>query len=307
MNASVAHPLELWLPALDRFDPAHPLRRWLARSDRIEDGPQGYLDGLAAYFDCGAASMPVAALTRELLAGDAGDATWLCADPSWVQPDMTGVRLLACGRMQLQPDEAVEFADALRPVFEEAGLRLEVSTPDGWHVRLPADLELPLFDTPEQALGEDLYQHLPQGAEGRRWRVLLNDVQVVLHQHPRNVARSAAGRPPVNSLWLWGAGALPAGVRSRFGGVVGDDVLLNALAERAKLLRQPRAPDSVAAAREGWLVDLQDLPAADIERDWWPRLQALARRQPVGIGFASGERWRSLPRHRWRFWRGNRR
>lgn len=307
MNASVTHPLELWLPALDRFDPAHPLRRWLAQSDRIDDGPQGYLGGLAAYFDCGAAPMPVAALTRELLAGDAGDATWLCADPSWVQPDMTGVRLLACGHMPLQAGEAREFAGALRPVFDEAGIRLEISMPDRWHLRLPAGLELPLFDTPEQALGEDLYQHLPQGPEGRCWRVLINEVQVLLHQHPRNAARSAAGQPPVNSLWLWGAGTLPVRVRSHFGGVVGDDVLLNALAERAKVLRQPRTPDGVAAAREGWLVDLQDLPVADIERDWWPQLQALAQRQPVRISFASGERWLRLPWHRWRFWRGGRR
>jgi hypothetical protein len=195
----------------------------------------------------------------------------------------------------------------LRPAFDEAGIRLEISTPDRWHLRLPAGLPLPVLAAPEQALGEDLYQHLPQGPEGRRWRVLINDVQVLLHQHPRNAARSAAGQPPVNSVWLWGAGALPACVRSRFGGVVGDDLLLNALAERAGVLRQPRTPDSMAAAREGWLVDLQDLPVADIERDWWPRLQALVLRQPAHISFASGERWLHLPWHRWRFWRGNRR
>lgn len=307
MSAAVIHPLELWLPALGRFDPTHPLHRWLAQSDRLEAGPQGYLDGLAGYFDSGAAPMPVAALTRELLAGDAGEATWLCADPSWVQPDMTGVRLLACGQMQLLMDEAREFADTLRPVFDEAGVRLEISAADHWHLRLSPGLELPDFAAPEQALGEDLYQHLPQGAEGRRWRVLINEVQVLLHQHPRNAARSAAGQPPVNSVWLWGAGTLPARVRSRFGGVVGDDVLLAALAERAKILHQPRTPDSVAAAREGWLVDLQDLPVADIERDWWPRLQALAQRQTVRISFASGERWLHLPWHRWRFWRGSRR
>jgi hypothetical protein len=305
MNAPALQPLELWLPALQRFDPAHPLRRLLARADRQGDGPRGYLDGLAGYFDAGTSPLPVAALTRELLAGDAGDTLWLCADPSWVQPDMNGARLLACGQMALAPDEARELADALRPVFDEAGMSLQVSTPERWHLRLPAGTELPSFDAPEQALGEDLFQHLPQGSQGRRWRVLFNEVQVLLHQHPRNAARAAQGQPPVNSLWLWGAGRLPAGVRTPFAGVCGDDLLLNALAARAGVPRAPRTMDAVAAARAGTLVDLQDLPVADIERDWWPALQALARRQPLRIAFASGECWLYRPWHRWRFWRGD--
>lgn len=295
---------EFWLPALTRFEPDHPLRRVLARADRLADGPQGYLDGLAERFDCGVTPLPVAALTREALAGDAGDASWLCADPCWMQPDMTGVRLLACGQMQLSAGEAAGFAQALRPVFEEAGLELQVSTPDRWHLRLPDGLALPAFDTPEQALGEDLYQHLPQGEPGRRWRVLANEVQVLLHQHPRNAARSATGLPPMNHLWLWGAGRLPARVEGRVAGVVGDDILLGALARRARLPLQPRSPDAVAAAAPGWLVDLQDLPAATIAQVWWGALHAAMHRRGAVLAFASGERWRYRPWHRWRFWRG---
>src|SRR6185312_8364748 len=78
---------------------------------------------------------------------------WLPADPAWVRPDMNGVRLLACGQLQLSMDEAQAFAAMLRPVFDEAGMQLEISTPDRWHLRLPADMPLPDFDAPEQALG----------------------------------------------------------------------------------------------------------------------------------------------------------
>src|SRR3546814_1479129 len=53
-------------------------------------------------------------------------------------------------------------------------MQLEISTPDRWHLRLPPDTPLPDFAAPEQALGEDLAQHLPQGAQGRRWRVHLS-------------------------------------------------------------------------------------------------------------------------------------
>ena len=269
--------LQLWLPALARVEPAHPLREWLPRADRLPDGGVGYLGGLGDHFPGIDAGVPAAAITREFL---------------------------ACGRMGLNVDEAQALAEPLRPVFDEAGMQLELSTPDHWHLRLPADTSLPGFAAPEQALGEDLAQHLPQGAQGRRWRVLLNDVQVLLHQHPLNAARQARGESPVNSLWLWGGGCLPPPVTSELTGVVSDDLLLRALAARAGMAQQPRAAEAIAGGGAGWLIDLQDLPAQEIAARWWPALQPLLERQSVVLHFASGERWLHKPRHRWRLWRG---
>lgn len=303
MKREGKRPLELWLPAHAHFGASHSLRAMLVQADREADGPRGHLAGLAAYFDADGAMLPAGALTRQWYAHDAGDATWLAADPAWVQPDMNGVRLMACGQLGLTMDEAQAFAQAVWPALHDAGLQLELSAPDHWHLRLPPDLPAPALPTPEQALGEDLCQHLPQGESGRRWRVLLNDIQVLLHQHPLNTQRRARGLSPVNSLWLWGAGRLPASVRSPLAGVIGADPLLCALAERAGLPRQPRMPDQVALAGAGWLIDLADLAATDIERDWWPLLDALARRQPVRLAFADGARWLHRPWHRWRVWR----
>ncbi|NKJ20135.1 phosphoglycerate mutase [Dyella sp. SG609] len=303
--AEAARPLELWLPDLPRFEPDHPLRAWLARADRIDDGPRGFLGGLAAYFDCADGFAP-AALTRELLAGDAGEATWLSADPAWIQPDLNGARLLACGQMQLGLEEARTLADALQPVFADAGMVLEVGTPDRWHVRVPPGIALPSFASPDEALGENLVQHLPEGAEGRRWRVILTEAQVLLHQHPLNAQRRERGLPPVNSLWLWGGGHLPTKVRSELKACVSDDVLLGALAARAGVDVVPRAPEAIAKAGTGWLIDLQDLQAGEIGGAWWPVLQRLAA-APLQLSFASGERWLQRPWHRLRFWRGGRR
>jgi hypothetical protein len=299
-----AQPTQLWLPALDRFDRAHPLHRLLSQADRLADEPRSRLACLADAFNADAATLPAAALIREHLAGDAGEATWLNADPAWVQPDMTGVRLLACGSMVSGMDEAQVLAQVLQPAFAEAGMPLEISAPNHWQLRLSPEMRLPPFATPEQALGEDLYQHLPQGAEGRPWRVLLNDAQVLLHQHPLNAARQSRGLPPVNSVWLWGAGRLPASLQSKFSGVIGNDELLLALASRAGVPSKARTRETVAAAQAGWLVDLQDLPASEFDDAWWAAVQTLAQRQPLHIVFASGERWSWRPMHRWRFWRG---
>lgn len=304
MSARAKPPLTLWLPALTHVEPGHPLRELLPRADRLADGAAGYLGGLGEHFQGVDATLPAAALTREFICGDAGDATWLAADPAWIQPDMNGVRLLACGQLQLDIDEARALAAPLLPVFDEAGMQLHLSTPDRWHLKLPPGMTLPTFAAPEQALGEDLSQHLPVGGEGRRWRVLLNEIQVLLHQHPLNAQRRARGLAPVNSLWPWGGGCLPRSLSSDLSGVISDDLLLRALATRAGVAQQVRAADAVANAGTGWLVDLQDLPADDIASRWWPVLRRLLERQSVVLHFASSERWQRKPWHRWRFWRG---
>lgn len=300
---SHAAPVLLCLPPRERFAASHPLQRLLLQGNREADDARGQLALLAAHFDAGTAALPAGALLRQWYAGDAGDAVWLAADPAWAQPDMNGVRLMACGQLGLNPEEADALAQAVRPALDEAGLQLATGAPDHWQLRLPPALALPELHTPEQALGEDLYPHLPQGAEGRRWRALFNEIQVLLHQHPLNAQRVARGQMPVNCLWLWGAGRLPSEVRSPLAGVVGNDPLLCALAARAGLARQPRAPERAADVGAGWLIDLADVAAADIERHWWPALAGLARRQPLRLAFAGGERWLHRPWHRWRFWR----
>jgi hypothetical protein len=308
MTATPEPTLHVWLPALPSAGPRDPMASDLRRANRSSDGRPGYLNGLGDYFQ-GAdgvaigSGLPAAAITRNYLAQDADGHSWLSADPAWVQPEMNGVRLLACGHMQLTPGEAEAFAEALRPALVDAGMDLFLSTPDHWHLRLPPGSSLPDFAAPEQALGEDLSQHLPPGVEGRPWRILLNDIQVLLHQHPLNTARRNRGVAPVNCLWLWGGGVLPPPLRSPLDGAISDDLLLAALATQAGIKTLPRTPATIAAATRGWLIDLQDLPLGEIEQHWWPMLQVLLRQQPVHLHFASGERWQSQPWHRWRVWR----
>lgn len=303
MTAASALPLRLWLPALGRFGAGHPLRRWLQRAERRPAVPAGYLPMLATEFGLAADTLPAAALLRHWFAGDAGGAAWLAADPAWVQPDLNGARLLACGQLQLSMDEARQLGEALQPVVREAGLELHVSSPDRWQLRLPDDLPLPAFPAPERALGEDLFQHLPQGEQGRRWRLLNNDIQVLLHTHPLNAERRRRGLPPVNSLWLWGAGRLPASLDTPWLGLLSDDPLQCALASRARIDALPRTPEGVREAGAGWRIDLQDLPVETLDQAYAPVIEPLLARQPVELAFAGGECWLHRPWHRWRLWR----
>lgn len=293
----------IWLPPLAHFAAGGAVRSGLPRADALPAGAKGFVAGLQAWFPDVPAPLPAAALIRQGVAGDAGNALWLAADPAWARADINGIRLMACGHMQLDMAQAHAFAEALQPVFAELNMQLEVATPDHWQLQLPDAAAPPTLSAPEQAMGEDIAEHLPQGAAGKPWRLLLNDIQVALHQHPLNAARQARGMPPVNTLWLWGAGRLPATLHSTLRGVVSDDLLLRALAGHAGIATQARTPASVATLAAGGLLDLQDLPAAEVETQWWPQLAPILARQGVLLHFASGERWLHRPWHRWRLWR----
>ena len=299
--------LHLLLPPLARGIESPVLADWRRYGDRLPSTAPGRAAQLAVIARWDGVALPVAALTRETLHGDAGDGLWLCADPAWVQPDLTGVRLIRCGTLALDASEAAELAAPLRPLFGDQGLLLELSTPTRWHLRALPGTVLPDFAPPEAVLGADLLVHLPAGREARRWRALLTEAQVILHQHPRNAGRRAAGLPPVSSLWFWGGGALPAWVECACTQVVGEDPVLQALARRAGSGAMARPEVDTFDVHEGDAVglDLADL-APDVLAPWLLRVDALLRRgrlTSLQVTGADGERVQVRRWHRWRFWR----
>lgn len=247
---------------------------------------------------------PVAALTRQHDAGDAAGALWLRADPARVSPDMTGARMLAFGEaLGLTAEDTTQLLPALKPLFGDAGLLLDAPHPSRWYLRLPPDSVLPVFTPAGDVLGDDLFAHLPEGDAGRRWRALLSEAQVLLHNHPWNALRAAQGKPPVNSLWFWGEGRLPDAVHTGYRQVKGHDVLLQALAAAAGV-------DAGHADGEGGvdaLIDLRHLRDLDLLcRDGLqPLLAALSKGelQVLALDFEDGALFTLRRAQRWRLWR----
>jgi hypothetical protein len=296
MAPSAATPaLTLLLPERRRFA-GQPVgdeaARWLARADR-DDAEPGESAQLQRYFDLLPRGWPVAAITRALDADDAHLHRWLRADPAHVRPDLAGARVMAIGELGLTLAEATELAQPLRPVFGDLGFQLSVPHPARWYVAIPVDAKLPAFASPEEVLGADLLAHLPDGPDGRRWRALLNEAQVILHNHPMNQARAAAGKPTVNSLCFWGAGKLPDHVRCMHADIRSDEPTLAAL---AKLAAQASAPPS-----GGTVLDLRT------RRDWAAVVgivrEALGEPVELRLDFADGAVFVLRPGQRWRLWR----
>lgn len=281
--------------------------RALGRADRTPAGEAGVRQQLLRHFTLLPRGWPMAALTRQQDAGDAMLAAWLRADPAYVRPDINGARLLAYGdALQLTQADADALLPPLRPLFGDAGFPIDAPTPSRWYLRLPREAKLSTFVEPADALGADLFEHLPDGPEGRRWRALLSEAQVVLHNHPLNAARVAAGKPPVNSLWFWGGGILPDHVTAAHALIQSDDATVLALTAAA---RTPAAalPARYAPAAMDSLIDLRaQRDVLVLANDWLVPAMDAVRRGDLGslrLDSEDGSGFVVERRQRWRFWR----
>lgn len=297
--------LTLLLPPTSRFAgiPLPPaLAKALGRADRTRTDV-GESAQLARHFDLLPRGWPAAALTRLLDAGenDARHGAWLRADPAHIRPDINGARLLGIGaNLGMEQADVDALLPALRPLFGDAGFQLDAPHPSRWYLRLQREAKLPAFAAPDEALGDDVFDHIPRGDDARRWRALESEVQITLHNHPHNVARLAAGKVPVNALWFWGGGVLPDAVSSHAPTVCSDDPAVLGAARLGKLQAMPlpafhdvegdalvdlRGQRDARALVERWL-----LPAAEGKRD-------------AALDFADGVGFALRPWQRWRFWR----
>lgn len=304
--------LTLLLPATQRFSGATlpaSFARLLGRADRIS-GDSGEEAQLARHFRLLPDRWSQAALTRAADAGidDATPHAWLRADPAYIRPDINGARLLAVGHtLGIDQADVDALLPALRPLFGDSGFILDAPHPSRWYLRLPREARLPPFASPEDALGGDVFDHdaFATGRdvpEARRWRVLLSEAQVLLHNHPHNAVRVAAGKVPVNALWCWGGGVLPDGIEGGAPTLYSDDLLLHGIARVGRL--QAMSLDAFANADAGALVDLRGTrdPRALLER-WLPQAVDAAAKRELVLDFADGVQFVLRAGQRWRFWR----
>ena len=167
---------------------------------------------------------PLAPIMLEADGGTAGDAYWLRADPVHLRVMRDRVVLTESAALRLSREQADTLATAIGRHFG-AELEPRVLRPQHWYLQLPRTTRL--TTTPlSLATGCDIDPLLPQGADAMRFRVLLNELQMLLHDHPINQAREARGELPVNSLWLWGGGTRPVAPGTRVPFYARDDASL---------------------------------------------------------------------------------
>ncbi|HHM04894.1 MAG TPA: hypothetical protein ENJ19_04015 [Gammaproteobacteria bacterium] len=226
-----------WLAGLD----LSATTAMLSRADRSAGGGGSFEAALCACFGLHSednADLPIAALTRQMDRGDAGQDYWLRADPVHLRADRDRLVMLGNSALALEPEERAQLNAELAPHFAELGMALELVRGGRAYLRLSraaAVVTSPL----SEVVGQDVLAHMPDGPDAASWRSLLNEAQMLLHASPVNRVRRQRGLPVVNSLWFWGGGRLPEGLTAAGDVLWGEQALAVALAQASGMHTQP--------------------------------------------------------------------
>ncbi|MEN8109128.1 MAG: hypothetical protein ABFS22_14135 [Pseudomonadota bacterium] len=231
----------------------------------------GHCFGLESGHD---APLAVAPLTYLSDTGEQNPDYLLRADPVHLRADQSSLRLFDSHSFSVTQEEADALVAAFNEFYVERGWRLEAPRPQRWYLSLPSDpgvSTIPIGDV----VGQSVDTCLPQGDAAADWHALLNEIQMLFHEHPVNHAREQRGEPAINSLWFWGGGVLPQTLQTRADRVVTDHPFGMGLAQQAGITRVdvPENADELLAQTGGGLsllvIDTLDGPTQYGDIDSW--------------------------------------
>ncbi|MDP1928722.1 MAG: hypothetical protein Q8K62_09465 [Thiobacillus sp.] len=251
--------------------------------------------------------------------GGAGDGYWLRADPVHLRVMRDRIVLADSSVFTLSQQEADALVASISQHFGDVLHPLPLH-PTRWYLHFPHPPHL--RTTPlSVASGRDIHPLLPQGDAAGPMRVVLNELQMLLYEHPVNQAREARGELPVNSVWLWGGGSVPV-TPATGRGLYTWDATARALGAFCGSGVYPLPPHlEPAMLRTAGIVLLDDLTPAGqcgdaygwreamrgLEQNWFvPLLAALRTLDSSGLRLLDPVNGKGLHLHAtdaWKIWR----
>lgn len=299
----------------------HHLFRLLSRSDQYSAKKVAWEQLLMQLFALNFENdPPVAAFTRLADGGASDEHWWIRADPASIRVGREGLTLFSGAGLSIELDEAKQLAAHFNQTFLPEGWQLEVLNPIRWYLRVPAEAQSVKTVSLHQAQGRDIRSLLPSGEAQSIWSKLLNETQMLFHDHSVNLKRQSVGLPEINTVWFWGGGRLLPVNSPTFSKIWADDPLLKGIATHGKLDIEP-LPGAPAAVLKNLVAGhhlfvLDQLHAVDtshwlgsikqLENQWFkPLWNGLANGKISELTIKTGEEtnFTALPQHRWRFWR----
>jgi len=222
---------------------------------------------------------------------------WLRADPVHLRLGRDTLTFADSATFDVSRAESEALVETLNRHFGDAMLFYPVQ-PARWYVRLQ---EAPDMHTtpPSAAREEPIEGNLPSGPDAMRFHGVMNEAQMLLHEHPVNAGREARGEPALNSVWFWGGGVIGAAKDRPFSTVFGDDPLARGLALAAGIPARALPKDAgamlAAAEDEGVALVVMDSSRdaaggarfqerrAALERDWFGPLLAALQSGQIGM------------------------
>lgn len=168
-----------------RATPDYPIAAIAASADELDDAPQLY------------------------------DGYWLRADPVHLVLQRDYFSLGEPIPLAVDAEHAKDLIKSLNQHFAQDGLTFLIGKPDligksgAWYLHTNDEVHIKTT-LPFLAAGKNVHQFMPQGEHAAKWLTVLNEAQMLLHEHPANVARESNRELAINSIWLSGGGKMSA-------------------------------------------------------------------------------------------------
>ena len=279
------------LPRADSLAAAETLIARGRRRRRALPSPEAWL--FARFGVARQRDWPVAPYTLLADGGAPERHYWMRADPVHLQVGRDSLGLADSAAFDVSRAESEALVETLNRHFGQTML-FHPLRPARWYVRLEKAPDMQT--TPAAAArGAALDDKLPSGSDAMRFHALMNEAQMLLHEHAVNAEREERGEPALNSIWFWGGGVIDAAETRPFSAVFADDPLAQGLALAAgiPLRALPKDAGSALSALgdEGLALvvmnaqreaQLRERRAA-LERDWFLPLLAALKSRRIGM------------------------
>jgi 2,3-bisphosphoglycerate-independent phosphoglycerate mutase len=134
----------------------------------------------------------------------------LCCDLITLQPTHDDMVMKDYTGGHLSPDDSKLLIDALNEQVVDAPVTFHHG--GGYHnlLFIKSPLISERLSSPNELIGEGIRQFMPESKPARELVFVMNQAQIILHNHAYNRKRTADSKDPVNSIWFWGNGELPS-------------------------------------------------------------------------------------------------
>lgn len=257
------------------------------------------------------AQYPSAAVTRSGDVGEVARGFWLHLQPMHFTAGLDRLTAVVLhGVSDVSRAELVELEPTIGAHLRTSGMQLVTTSHDDWlvHSERPLDVQT---STPEGAAASPLAQAMPQGRDAPALRRLMTELQMLLHEHPVNVARQRRGMPEINAVWFHGAGEIRDLQRYALPQAFGDDLYLRGIyrLNDADVTAAPTDARTLLARLSSRAVAVVTADDVDVlEAAWIAPLTRALRTGSVARLEIVLDPWRvSVARHALlKFWRGAR-
>ena len=169
--------------------------------------------------------LPTAAIQANHLLADKNNSTWIEAYPVNLLPDRDKLFLKpvdASYKDALNSKTINELTEKFAEYFDSDISRVLLSPEGSWLLQLesPCSIQTRYW---QDVIGQHIQNYLPWGDDQKKWRSLMNEMQMFLHMHD-------AEQIGFNALWFNGVGEIPVQPNAPASEFCSDDFLTQSLA-----------------------------------------------------------------------------